>query len=140
MIVKILIEQEIDLLYLHAESGVRYWEDAKVNGVEDVEGDLIPSRQGDLWKPIIDIKTGLIVNWETGKTADIHYKVCDMGVYYFTDNNGIKYLEKEGYVPSIMSPGGSGYGDYIIMKINENGFIANWECSPEKINDDFISE
>jgi hypothetical protein len=35
---------------------------------------------------------------------------------------------KDGYVPEIMCPEGNGYGDYIIMKVNENGYIANWDA------------
>lgn len=52
--------------YLEVLAGVRYWKDAEVNGVEDVEGNLIPFRQNDLWKPIIDIENGVILDWPQG--------------------------------------------------------------------------
>jgi len=36
-------------------------------------------------------------------------------------------LEKDGYVPDIMCPGDEGYGDYIIMTVNESGVIEGWK-------------
>ena len=41
------IEKEFDVKYLKAKVGVRYWEDSRVDGVEDEDGDLIPCREGD---------------------------------------------------------------------------------------------
>ena len=32
----------------------------------------------------------------------------------------------DGYVPKVMCPVDEGYGDYIIMDIDENGFIQDW--------------
>jgi hypothetical protein len=123
------IEKEVELKTLVVEAGVRYWEDAEVNGENDTEyGTNIPCKEGDLWKPIIDLETGVIKNWEQGKTANVHYKVCDAGSYYLQDADGNTILSiDENYVPDIMCPEGEGYGDYIKMKIDENGKIANWE-------------
>ena len=112
--------------YFQADAGVRYWEDAAVNGVEDEEGDLIPCREGDYWKPKIELESGQIVNWTKGTTADIHYKVCDDGKYSLLDELGNEIVKKECYVPDIICPVGKGFGDYIIMHVDENGFIANW--------------
>jgi hypothetical protein len=111
---------------LKVEAGVRYWEDAEVNGVTDDEGALIPFRAGDSWCPVIDVDRGSILDWPQGTTASIHYKVCDEGIYTLYADDGSKLTSKEGYVPSIMTPGGSGYGDYIIMHIEADGQIANW--------------
>ena len=52
MKVKLNIQQDFEVKYLLAEAGVRYWEDAMVNGEEDTEGSLIPCRDGEYWKPI----------------------------------------------------------------------------------------
>lgn len=124
----IKVEQEVDLRMLQVEAGVRYWEDASVNGVEDVEGELIPFRDGQLWKPLIYLETGQIAKWPQGKTASIHYSVNDSGSYHLLDATGKTVLSIENdYVPKMLSPGGNGYGDYIIMDIDENGFIQNWE-------------
>lgn len=120
------IEKEFDVKELHVEAGVRYWEDAEVNGVEDTEGDLIPCRDGDIWKPIIDVETGIIKNWEQGKTADIHYKVCDDGRYILKDDKGETIKSVDGYVISDLAIGRSGFGDYIIMKVDETGKIEDW--------------
>jgi len=107
---------------------VRYWEDGEVNGVEDVDGMLIPCREGDCWCPKIDIHSGQILNWEQGKVASIHYKVCDGGTYKFVDDEGNNIFTLEHtYVPKLLSTGGDGYGDYIIMEIDSNGYIQHWK-------------
>lgn len=123
----IKVNKEVEIKTLHVVAGARYWEDATVNGVEDEKGDLIPCRDGDYWKPIIDIDNGIITNWTKGTTADIHYKVCDDGNYYLKDAEGNTVLSIiDDYVPKIMCPGGNGYGDYIIMKVDGEGNIENW--------------
>lgn len=121
---------------LRVEAGVRYWEDAEVNGAEDEDGRLIPFRVGDAWCPTIDIDTGAVQQWPQGTVAKIHYKVCDDGVYTLLDDAGEELARKEGYVPGIMSPGGDGYGDYIIMTIDEAGKIVNWRADLSDFEDD----
>jgi hypothetical protein len=129
MKVSVLKKVDVDIKTLHVEAGVRYWEDSTVNGDQDSEeGELIPCKDGDLWKPIIELETGKILNWEQGKVADIHYKVCDAGCYYLKDSECETVLSiEDDYVPSILCPEENGYGDYIIMKVDENGQIANWK-------------
>lgn len=126
MKVELKIKKEFEVKYLQVEAGVRYWEDATVNGVEDEQGDLIPCRVGDYWKPLIEIETGKIINWVNRTTADIHYKVCDDGTYVILDEDKMIIKEIDGYVPRIMCPEEPGYGDYVIMKVDEDGLIANW--------------
>jgi hypothetical protein len=128
MKVKLKIEKEFDVKYLLAEAGARYWEDTTVNDVEDTEGTLIPCRDGDYWKPLIELETGKIVNWQQGVKAEIHYKCCDDGTYKLLDENKEVIKEIEGYVPGIMCPKENGYGDYVIMDIDESGQIQDWEC------------
>lgn len=134
----ISVKKEVDLKTLHVEAGVRYWEDASVNGVEDTEnGNNIPCKRGSLWAPIINLDTGIITNWEEGKTASIHYKICDAGSYHIHDVDGNAVLSIENdYVPNMLSPGGDGYGDYIIMDIDKSGKIANWKFSLAGFDDD----
>lgn len=126
---KIQVKQivEKDAKYLVVRAGVRYWEDATINGIPDENGDLTPCREGSNWRPKIDIDSGRILNWKEGVIGDIHFKVCDDGDYRILDEDGDEIVKKEGYVPDIMCPEENGYGDYIIMKINENGFIAHWQ-------------
>lgn len=130
---EINVKKEFDLKLLVVKADVRYWEDAIVNGTEDEEGNLVPCRDGDLWSPHIEIESGKILNWVQGTTAKIHYKVCDGCGWELQDENGEVVLSvTDGYVPSTLYPKESGYGDYIIMDIDENGIIADWEF---EIND-----
>lgn len=124
----IKVEKEVNITTLEVNAGVRYWEDSEINGESDTEdGDNIPCKDGDRWKPIIDIDKGIITNWEQGKTASIHYKVCDDGIYTLKDEKGNTIEERNNYVPNIMCPGEDGYGDYIIMNIGSNGEIEDWD-------------
>lgn len=118
--------KEVNIKYLAVSAEVRYWEDAEVNGVADENGELIPLKKEDCWEPWIDVDAGIIKEWPKGTTADIHYKVCDAGIYTLIDEIGDTLLTKEGYVPSCLSPEENGYGDYIIMKIDGEGKIKGW--------------
>lgn len=132
MKIELTVKKEFEVKTLLVEADVRYWEDATVNGVEDENGDLIPCKAGDTWKPIIDLETGLITNWEKGKEANIHYKVCDAGEYWLQDENGEKIVKAKGYyVPDFLAIDDSGYGDYIIMKVDKDGKINNWRFDSE---------
>jgi len=126
------ISQEVgakEPTHLIVEANVRYWEDATVNGQEDTEGLLVPFREGDLWKPVIELATGRVINWPEGTTADIHYKVCDAGEYWLGTEKGEKLLKWEGdYVPDrFLTVGDGGYGDYIILDIDGAGEIEGWK-------------
>lgn len=129
-------EKTVEVTFLQVSAGVRSWEDATVNGQEDTEGSLIPCRNGDYWQPKIDMGTGQILNWTQGATADIHYKVCDDGKYTLQAIDGSTIKIKDGYVPDIMCPGGDGYGDYIIMNVDENGMIDRWNPTLSDFSDD----
>ena len=126
MKVTIIKKLEVEAKTFEANCGVRYWEDASVDGVEDTEGNKIPCRVGERWCPVIDIDSGIILNWQKGKTARIHYKVCDDGTYTTKDADGNIIDEKNCYVPDFMCPDDIGYGDYIIMSVDENGKIERW--------------
>jgi hypothetical protein len=121
---------EYDVKYLYVVANVRYWEDADINGVSDVNGTLTPCKEGPLWCPIIDVDSGQITNWKQGTTASIHFKVCDEGEYTLKDVNRTTITSYAGYVPNMMSPAEPGYGDYIIMNIDENGYIDSWKFTP----------
>jgi hypothetical protein len=118
---------EHEVKYLQADCGVRYWEDGTVNGVvDDDDNPAMPFASKDSWKILIDIEAGVIIDWPKGTTADVHYKVCDDGVYSLLDADRKEVKQIDGYVPSIMCPEGNGYGDYVIMKIDGDGKIANF--------------
>ena len=123
---------------LVVEAGVSYWEDATVNGVEDTDGSLIPFGHGSHWCPVIELATGQIRDWPQGTTADIHYKVCDAGEYWLTDDARSKLAKWKGYyVPdNLLCVGDSGYGDYIILKVGTDGKIIRWS-KPELDNEEW---
>lgn len=125
---EITVPTTMKVAYLQADCGVRYWEDATVNGVVDEDGTLIPCRVGDGWRPLIDLKMGTIADWPPGTEANIHYKVCDAGTYALLDADRDQVIRINSYVPKMMSPGGEGYGDYVIMKIGPDGKIENWRA------------
>ena len=105
---------------------VRYFEDGKVNGeVDDNENPKMPCVSFDCWEPKINIVTGQIINWEKGVTADIYYKVCDECRISIVAGENILY-DEENYVPDFLCPDEEGYGDYIIMSIDADGYINNW--------------
>jgi hypothetical protein len=116
---------------------VRYWEDAEINGEQDtVEGTRIPLKVGSLWKPIIELETGRVVDWPKGTTADIHYKVCDQGEYWLEDANGERLKWKGDYVPNaLLCVGDNGFGDYIILKISAEGIIEGWQIPKLRMED-----
>jgi len=131
----VTIEKEVDIKTVEVRAHVRYWEDSVINGAPDENGTLTPCREGEMWCPIIDIDTGIILNWTKGVTADVHFKVCDAGSYFLKDAYGNIVLSREDdYVPNALIPGS--YGDYIEMTIDENGKIAEWDPSLE----DFTTE
>lgn len=138
MNVEIKIKKEADFKTLQVKANVRYWSDSEVNGEHDTEnGDNIPCKNGDLWMPEIEIETGKILNWKQGVKADIHYKVSDECGWELKDEKGNTILSAEdGYVPDTLCPADSGYGDYIIMNIDENGIIEDWNFDIQ----DFITE
>lgn len=125
----------------------RYWEDSEVNGIDDVSflkskgkgkpsmpcAEQIKDEPTDgiysdhwSWRPIIDVETGRITNWNKQVDAYIHYKVCDEFECIFQDSNGLIITRYDGYVPPFMYPKRNGYGDYIIMDIDECGYIQGW--------------
>ena len=124
--VKELIDKKVK--YLKVDVEPRYWDDATINGVEDTEGALIPCKEGKSWKPLIDLDTGKIINWEEGKVARVHYKVCDDGEYWLLGEDYKEVLKYTGYyVPDILDTSNEGFGDYLIMNVNEKGMIENWK-------------
>lgn len=112
---------------VHIEAEPRYPEDAKVNGeTEDNDNPKMPflvneekCQNGWCWKLAIDIATGEIIGWPKDIKASVHYKVCDCCRVKY---NGKEYYE---YVPDFLAIDKEGYGDYIILTI-EDGRIKDW--------------
>jgi hypothetical protein len=121
--------KEVNVTTIAVKANVRYWEDATINGVADEYGDLTPFAHGDTWNPKIDIEKGAVIDWPSGTVADIHFKICDGCGFDLLDSNGkVLFTQDDGYVPKMLCPEESGYGDYMIMKIDENGKINKWDA------------
>lgn len=135
MRLELKVTKEFDVKFLGVSAGVRYWEDATVNGVEDEEGELMPFINGEYWEPIIDVEKGIILDWPKGMTADIHYKVCDDGRYTLLDEKHDLIASVDGYVIDMLCPEGGGYGDYIIMHVDGDGNIKDFEANFDDFKD-----
>lgn len=128
--------------YFKVDAGVRYWEDGVINGKEDdnahPEMPFVELSDDEYrWRPVIDLKTGHIVNWPDGLRTHIHYKVCDDGIYSLLDENMKMICSYECYVPKILAFNDSVYyefGDYIVFDVDETGHIVNWP------NDEIVQE
>lgn len=164
MKVNLNIKKPLEAKYVKIDAGVRYWQDSLINNVEDIDIDDtyteinarpcmpfsvlikdIPNddiykmyyRKGQYrWQPIIDIDLGKIIDWPIGTTACIHYKVCDDGIYTLFDSDMNEIFKADNYVPSFL--GRDGYGDYIIMNVDEHGKIENFSCSITDLREIFI--
>ena len=147
--------KEVNVGYLQVDAGVRYYEDTVVNGADDIslygsKGEGVPRipcvvRVKDKptsciysdhyrWRPLIDVSNGRIVNWKKGVTANVHYKVCDEGLYYLLDSNKQQIARVESYVPALLDPYGDGYGDYIIFSVDADGYIKDWHFNQELVD------
>lgn len=134
--IKVKTVADVEVKYLSADCGVRYWEDGEVNGQEDDnDNPHMPFASPKAWTPVIELETGRIVDWPEGITASIHYKVCDDGRYALLDADRREVVAIDGYVPSIMSPKDNGYGDYVIMDIGPDGTIDKWSVDLEPFED-----
>jgi hypothetical protein len=121
-----------DAKYLEVRAGVRYWEDGVVDGIEDSQG-KIALRVGDDWKPVIDLDKGRVLDWPTGSSAAVHYKVCDDGDYWLQNEDGRRIAKwRDHYVPSQFLTIGTTGSDYIVLRIDGDGFIADWRRAPIK--------
>lgn len=130
-------KESVEVKTIAINAGVRYWEDATINGKDAKEdGSDVPCKVNDGWCPAIDLDTGVIQFWPRGTTANIHFKVCDEFNCALLDSDENEVHEYSGYVPDFMSPAGSGHGDYIIMVINETGEIEDWDFEFGDIQDE----
>jgi len=132
----IKVEKEVNIVAADCCIYARYWEDSEINGVEDdAENPQMPfirvNIKGEMfWNPVIMLDTGKIANWPQGITADIHYKSCDENEIRLLCKEDVGYgvvKEYSGYVPEFLCPEKNGYGDYVIMHIDRNGYIRNFK-------------
>lgn len=119
---EVCIKQEVDIKKVSIDISPRY--------IGDGEDDDLPSdfpllnEHKTCWRAMVDIDTGKIEGWPQGDAREMYVKVCDSGIYELIDVNNDVISHIEGYVPHGIVPGS--YGDYVELKINEDGFITNW--------------
>ncbi len=113
--------KEVEVKWIKMDLAVRYDD-------EDIQYDF-PLRKGDIWSAIVQVDTGKIEDWPEGKSGEMYMKVCDEGSYFLLDEHGNTVDSiVSGYVPNNLVPGE--YGDYVDLKINEQGIITNWPKHP----------
>lgn len=128
----IKIEKDIDIAIAECQVFARYWEDSELNGAEDDADNpkmpCVENVDGELaWCPVINLDNGKILNWIDGETAKIHYKSCDENRVELIDRECGVVKEYEGYVPNILDPHREGCADYVIMEIDSNGYIVDFD-------------
>jgi hypothetical protein len=103
---------------------------APVNyGEEDIPNDF-PGRTGDLWRALVEIETGRIIDWPAGKAVKMFMTVKDSGTYQLIGENlRVIASRTQDYVPHCLVPGN--YGDTIEMTIDGNGVIKEWPHKPD---------
>lgn len=112
---------EIEIKYIEMNLPVRYDD-------EDMP-ESFPFRDGEWWSVTVDIDTGKIQDWPKGWAYDLYMKVVDGGTYRLLDANRDLVKEISDYVPHGVVPGE--FGDYVDLKINSSGKIANWPKKPD---------
>ena len=97
---------------------------------------------GDYVKITIDVRDGKVVDWKGKKSINVFLKVCDSGEYRMYDKDWKLVCVLEGYVPKICAfrETNYGWGDYVSMEINKDGFIEYWpkDSDLEFLLNDFI--
>lgn len=111
---------DIEVDELHMNLAVRYDD-------EDMPFDF-PKRDGKSWSVEVDLATGKIKDWP-GPAYDLHMKVCDEGTYALLSAGNVVAILAGEYVPNGVVPGE--YGDYVDLRIQADGTIANWPKDPD---------
>lgn len=120
---------------LHFRVPVRYWENAQFYCPNDKTANCgIPGRDGQYWDCTIDIDSGKILNWIWDVVGSVYFKVYDEFSCEFIDDKGrYIYTIKNDYVPDFMCPKEQGFGEYIIMDIDEAGTIEKWSVHKVRV-------
>ncbi len=85
-----------------------------------------------MWSGLIDLKTQKLLNWKREYGAlYLQAKICDSGTYFLLDKNKKVICKIADYVPNGLIPDVDGCGDYIRLKINDDGVIENWPEKPD---------
>ena len=102
---------------------------------DDWMGELCGSRyplvSKGMWSAVIDLKTHKLLNWKKEyESLFFQAKVCDSGTYFLLDKNKTAICKLAGYVPNGLIPEPDDCGDYIRLRIKDDGAIENWPSEP----------
>lgn len=99
------------------------------------------------WCPVIDVNEGKVLDWPENFVLVTHFKVCDQGVYVYSNYDETQQLVStdfdEYYVPGWLCDWENGYGDYMYIQINGDGTIENWDKLKKKFFnyvDDYLDD
>ena len=161
MKVRVTRPTDIELRYLKAKMGVRYWVDCKYskdNGQtwidpedDDEETDakvredmpfIVPEKDRwgmtYYWVITIDLNEGKVLDWPSDFMISTNFKVCDDGEYIFLDENKEEVINitkeyDQYYVPGFLSLEDDGYGDYVYIDVDSEGNIHNFDLMKKEI-------
>lgn len=89
------------------------------------------------WCPVIDVNEGKVLDWTPGFILRTHFKVCDQGVYVYSNYDETQQIVScdcdDYYVPNWLCDFDEGYGDYMYIQINGDGTIENWDKLKNKL-------
>ena len=89
------------------------------------------------WCPVIDVNEGKILDWTPGFCLNTGFKVCDQGVYVYSNQDESQQVVStdcdEYYVPNWLDDEGDSYGDYLQITINGDGTIKDWDKLKKKL-------
>ena len=89
------------------------------------------------WCPVIDVNEGKILDWTPGFCLNTGFKVCDQGVYVYSNQDESQQIVStdcdEYYVPNWLDDVGDGYGDYLQITVNGDGTIKDWDKLKKKL-------
>lgn len=85
-----------------------------------------------MWSAVIDLKTHKLLNWKQ-EYGSLYFqaKVCDSGTYFLLDNDKNAICKIAGYVPNGLIPEADDCGDYVRLRIKDDGTIENWPSEPD---------
>lgn len=140
MKIKIVKEVEVEVCLIDVDAHIRYLEDIGFKQDDNwcdchADNPECPCIDGHQWRPIININTGRIINWDAPIKCHVFAKVCDEFKCKIKGLNGEDIITYEGYVPSFMAIEDNGYGDYIDMIVEEDGTIKDWYFSQDHIDE-----
>ena len=120
-------DEKIEII--EARVKIEYWEDSKVDGEWDIDGNMPLRLKNNIWNIRVYLDDGRIVGWPVGTNADIFYRVGKSGKYSLMTKKKKKIATfKERHVPNdIFCINNDGWGEYMIFCIGRDGKIKNWK-------------